>query len=71
MTSVRNTNFFELGLVHPGVKTTHSQVYLDYNDDLDGIDSVGNVHAPDGSGIGVEIDWNFIKKNEVDKVRFD
>jgi L-alanine-DL-glutamate epimerase-like enolase superfamily enzyme len=71
MTSVRNTNFFELGLVHPGVKTTRPQVYLDYNDDLDGIDSEGNVRAPDGPGIGVEIDWDFIKKNEVDKARFD
>ena len=71
MTSIRNTNFFELGLVHPGVKSTRPPVYLDYNDDLDGIDSEGNVHAPDGPGIGVEIDWDFIKKNEVDKARFD
>jgi len=71
MTSIRNTNFFELGLVHPCVKSTRPPVYLDYNDDLDGIDSEGNVHAPDGPGIGVEIDWDFIKKNEVDKARFD
>lgn len=71
MTSVRNTNFYELGLVHPGVKTNRPPVYIDYSDDLDAIDSEGNVHAPDGPGIGVDIDWDYIRRNEIDSVVWD
>ncbi len=60
MSAIRNTNFYELGLVHPRVPTTRAPVYLDYNDDLDGIDSDGNVFAPQGPGIGVPIDWDWV-----------
>ncbi len=67
MSSIRNTNFYELGLVHPMVQTTRSPVYLDYNDDLNGIDSEGNVYAPEAPGIGVEIDWNYVRAHEVDR----
>ena len=67
MSSIRNTNFFELGLVHPKVKTTKPPVYLGYNDDLDGIDSEGNVYAPDGPGIGVPLDWDWIRAHQVDE----
>ena len=67
MSSIRNTNFFELGLVHPKVKTTKAPVYLGYNDDLDGIDSEGNVYAPDGPGIGVPLDWDWIRAHQVDE----
>lgn len=66
MSSIRNTNFFELGLVHPKVKTTKAPVYLGYNDDLDGIDSDGNVFAPDGPGIGVPLDWDWIRAHQTD-----
>jgi L-alanine-DL-glutamate epimerase-like enolase superfamily enzyme len=71
MTSVRNTNFYELGLVHPCVKTNRPPVYIDYSDDLDAIDAEGNVHAPDGPGIGVDLDWDYIRKNRVDSAVFD
>jgi len=57
--------FFELGLVHPNVKTTRPPIYLDYNDNLDGIDSDGNVSAPDGPGIGGELDWDRINAHKV------
>ena len=67
MSSIRNTNFFELGLVHPKVKTTKPPLYLGYNDDLDGIDSEGNVYAPDGPGIGVPLDWDWIRAHQVDE----
>ena len=65
MSAVRNTNFYELGLVHPYVKTTKSPVYQEYNDDLDAIDSEGNVLAPTGDGIGVNLDWDWIYANSV------
>ena len=38
MSAIRNTNFFELGLVHPNLETTRARFYVDYSDDLDGID---------------------------------
>lgn len=65
MSAVRNTNFFELGLVHPLVKTTKAPIYKDYSDDLDAIDSDGNVYAPTGDGIGVELDWDWIDAHGV------
>ena len=46
------------------MKTTKSKVYLDYNDDLDAIDKEGNVFAPEGPGIGVELDWDWINSNK-------
>lgn len=65
MSAIRNTNFFELGLVHPNVKTTKAPIYVDYSDDLDAIDSDGNVWAPDGPGIGVELDWDWINSHKI------
>ena len=65
MSAIRNTNFFELGLVHPNVESTKAPVYINYNDDLDGIDNDGNVYAPDGPGIGVDLDWDWINAHKI------
>ena len=65
MSAIRNTNFFEVGLVHPLVKTIWPSIYQNYSDDLDCIDNEGNVYAPDGPGIGVDIDWDWIKHHKV------
>jgi len=64
MSAIRNTNFFEVGLVHPLVKTIWPSIYQNYSDDLDCIDNEGNVYAPDGPGIGVDIDWDWIKHHK-------
>ena len=63
MSAIRNTNFYELGLVHPKLETTKAPIYEDYNDDLTAIDSNGNVFAPEGPGIGVNINWDWVKSN--------
>ena len=65
MVSNTDTNFFELGLVHPNVASTKPPVYLNYNDNLDGIDANGNVFAPEGPGIGVELDWDWINDHKL------
>jgi len=67
MTSIRNTNYFEMGLVHPNVPTTKSPVYRNYSDDLNSIDKNGCVEAPNGPGLGVELDWGWIKSHETDR----
>ena len=35
----------------------------DYQDSLDAIDKEGNVTVPDGPGLGVKYNWDFIMKN--------
>tara|TARA_B100000029_G_scaffold513355_1_gene612698 strand:- start:194 stop:1366 length:1173 start_codon:yes stop_codon:yes gene_type:complete len=60
MSAIRNTNFYELGLVHPKVPGNKAPIYIDYSDDLDAIDKDGNVFAPTGPGIGVEIDEKWL-----------
>jgi L-alanine-DL-glutamate epimerase-like enolase superfamily enzyme len=62
MASIRNTNYYELGLVHPKVKVTKPPVYAEgYNgDELQAIDANGCVPVPTGPGLGVTYDWDFI-----------
>ncbi len=68
MSAIRNTNYYELGLVHPNVKTNapHHPVYADFVDNLDSIDSNGNVYAPDGPGLGVTIDWDWVRAHQTE-----
>ncbi len=70
LSAIRNTNYYELGLVHPKVRTNAPlhPVYLDYSDNLDAIDSSGHLFAPEGAGIGVELDWGWINAHRVDQV---
>ena len=64
MSAIRNTNFYELGLVHPKVPGNKAPIYIDYSDDLDVIDKDGNVFAPNGPGIGVEIDEKWLSAHK-------
>jgi L-alanine-DL-glutamate epimerase-like enolase superfamily enzyme len=72
MTSIRNTNLYEMGLVHPCNKGTfHTQMYTNYEDSLEAIDDQGNVFAPEGPGLGVQFDWDWIEKHETGRQKFD
>jgi len=70
MTSVRNTNYYEMGLVHPKCEGTFTRVYLNYRDALDAIDESGCVYAPEGPGLGVELDWDYIKAHKTGEMAF-
>ena len=64
--SIRNTNYYEMALVHPKTFSTGSivsEVYENYEDSLAVIDSKGEVPIPTGPGLGVKYDWKFIEKN--------
>lgn len=65
MASIRNTNYYELGLVHPLAPETSPPVYTDYSDALDAIDADGCVPVPTGPGLGATIDWAWVQAHEV------
>jgi L-alanine-DL-glutamate epimerase-like enolase superfamily enzyme len=74
MAAIRNTNYYELGLVHPKVGGNHSDrhVFADgYSDALDAVDAHGHVPVPQGPGLGVTIDWEWVQANEVGKVVYE
>jgi L-alanine-DL-glutamate epimerase-like enolase superfamily enzyme len=62
MAAIRNANYYEMALVHPDCENTQAPVYAGgYEDQLDSIDSDGTVPVPDGPGLGVEYDWDYIE----------
>ncbi|KZN22685.1 mandelate racemase [Haladaptatus sp. R4] len=64
MAGMRNTNYYEMALVHPECSNTTPPVYEgEYVDDIDAIDDEGTVPVPDGPGLGVEYDWDYIEEN--------
>jgi len=72
MSAVRNTNYYEMGLVHPHSKGPTSHIYKDgYWDGLEAIDKKGCVQAPDGPGLGIEYDWDFIMKQRTGGMEFN
>jgi L-alanine-DL-glutamate epimerase-like enolase superfamily enzyme len=71
MTSIRNTNYYEMGLVHPRAEGTSFPMYKNYYDGLDAVDDKGCVYAPQGPGLGAELDWDYIRAHTTDHARFD
>jgi len=72
MASIRNTNYYELGLVHPQIKSNRAPIYAgDYSDDLDAVDRRGHVPVPQGPGLGVTLDWDYLRADEADKVVYE
>jgi L-alanine-DL-glutamate epimerase-like enolase superfamily enzyme len=63
--AIRNTNYYELSGSHPKVSNqNHLPVYKDgYRDELDAADENGHFPVPQGPGLGVEYDWDFIDKH--------
>ena len=65
--SIRNTNYYEMALVHPKTSTNGTivdEVYQNYEDSLTSIDSEGKVSIPNAAGLGVEYNSDFIAKNK-------
>ena len=67
--AVRNTNYYELGLLNPKVKSSKPPIYPpEFTDELEGVDANGHVQVPQGPGLGVEMDWDYIDAHKVDTV---
>ena len=61
-----------MALVGPETPNTTPPIYADdYTDQLDDIDDDGTVGFPDGPGLGVEYDWEFIEANETGRRAYD
>jgi L-alanine-DL-glutamate epimerase-like enolase superfamily enzyme len=67
MAAMRNTNYYEMGLLHPKLRPQRPSLYKDsYRDGIDAIDAHGCVDVPEGPGLGVEYDWDFIMARRTD-----
>lgn len=60
MSAIRNTNYFEDGLLHPEVEWMSAQGFVGETEE---IDRKGTIAVPEGPGLGVEIDWDFVNDN--------
>ena len=59
--AMRNTHFYELALVGPGMPNVIPPVYTcGYSDAPESIGKDGCVPVPSGPGLGVSYDWDFI-----------
>jgi L-alanine-DL-glutamate epimerase-like enolase superfamily enzyme len=62
-----------MGLIHPHAPASHDEhLFKDgYRDALDVIDEKGHVPVPQGPGLGVEIDWDYVAKNRTGMVVYE
>lgn len=71
--AVRNTNYYEVGQLHPDVAECSKdfpRIYDEYSDAIDTIDDDGYVSVPTDPGIGVDFDWSYIEQHEIAKKTF-
>ncbi|MFC7165256.1 enolase C-terminal domain-like protein [Halospeciosus flavus] len=68
MSAIRNTNYFEHGLLHP-----ESRWILDqgYEGNPEALGDDGRMHVPDGPGLGVDVDWEFVEARQTGHTRFE
>lgn len=72
MAAIRNTNFYELAMVGPSRGQPVGTFYAcGYSDRLDDVGSDGCFEVPDGPGLGVRYDWDFINRNAISRTVFE
>lgn len=67
-TSEDTSEYYEKGLLAPGVDYDKQHPYLKNN--CDKIDTEGYVHLPQKPGMGYEIEWDYINDNIIDPTTF-
>jgi L-alanine-DL-glutamate epimerase-like enolase superfamily enzyme len=63
ISALRNTHMYEMALIGPKMPNVIPPVYQGYSDQADSVGSDGCVPVPDGPGLGVTYDWDFIDRN--------
>lgn len=72
MAAIRNTNYYEMGLLHPKAPASHDpNLFIDYRDELDAVDGNGCIPVPQGAGLGVAINWEWVDRNRTNVVVFE
>ncbi len=66
MAACRNSNYYELSLVGPGDGWSSPYFACDFSDALESVSADGTFPVPTGPGLGVEYDWDFIRKAAID-----
>ena len=71
MSAIRNTMMYEMALVGPQMPNMTPPVYLcGYSDQPVDLAADGCVPVPDGPGLGVKYDWDYIKAHTLQKTEF-
>jgi L-alanine-DL-glutamate epimerase-like enolase superfamily enzyme len=72
MAAIRNSNYYEMALVHPNVGPYNPPVILnpEYQETLEGINKDGTVPVPEGPGLGIDYDWDYITKHTTASVEY-
>jgi L-alanine-DL-glutamate epimerase-like enolase superfamily enzyme len=71
MSAIRNSNYYELALVGPKIRNPCPPVHsCGYSDQLEDCDADGCFPVPDGPGLGVTYDWDYIEKHRTALHRF-
>lgn len=72
MAAIRNTNYYELGLLDPASgNPLHPPVYAcSYVEDASAVGEDGCVPVPDGPGLGVSYDWDRLYADQADVTVF-
>ena len=69
LAAVKNANYYEVVWVHPNVPDFGPPIYKNLNvTRLDCIDEEGMIEVPDGPGLGVDYDWDYISKHSTGKI---
>jgi len=69
MAAVKNANYYEVVWVHPNVPDFNPPIYMNMNvTRLDCIDKDGMITVPDGPGLGVVYDWDYIAAHSLGRV---
>lgn len=64
MSAMRNSNYYEVALVGPDCPNAVPPIYkCGYSDQLEAVGKDGCFAVPNGPGLGVVYDWEFIAKN--------
>jgi L-alanine-DL-glutamate epimerase-like enolase superfamily enzyme len=70
--AIRNTHFYEMALIGPGMPNLVPPVYTcGYSDQPEDLGADGCVPVPDGPGLGVQYDWDFIERNRTALLVFE
>ena len=72
MSAIRNTHLYEMALIGPGMPNIVAPVYsCGYSDQPGDLPTDGCLPVPDGPGLGVAYDWDYIDAHKTQVMVFD